>query len=764
MPLGAFRLNTLAAAMAAGPTGTSWGAYTGSSDGATLVTTDSTYGIGCLEITSINPNTVIVAYNGTANVANNVRIGAFTWDGSYTITHTAITSLSRPYIRSAGNFITGSEYTPIGVAKLSPPNKNGYLIVGGSQEGGGGGFQYMDYKLFTTTVDSNTLPSALNSTTGLGMQDIGINPNQFVPVYGKEDATTGRLMFLGSGGGGSNSTNYVNWVTYSKTDGLLSSKTINGLSSGARLDDGARHPIALTTELDNLLKADALAISYSGTTNQFATQRYLNDPTSQSYADYYSSPTWTLPSGSTYNRSWYNKHQLTRPGQQLFLWGNVSGSERFFYGKGIKSGDIFYPSSSYVDYTFTDGTYTTFVDYQTVMTSATEGVVVVALRNSDSTSYALKIASLLITPQIGNTTTPSITSNGAPITVLTRSGVCNQVKIASIDSSKLLLAWAEDGTKLCSKIIVSPATPDPVYAVGESNNWPVEGDTVTFAVRTRNVANTTLYWTIAAGDGSFNTTDVTGGATSGSFSLTSGSGSFSVTLLADTSDPQENFIARIRTGSTSGPIVAQSNLLSIQEKITQAETISQSYSTASTCTLPTGTAVGDYVILFDRSTTTTDTIPSGWTSINKATTSGIRTNISYKVMTAADITAGSITGMAGIVRKIMTTYRPNGKFNTFTVSTPGSQATTAAPTSQTLGMNGAVSGSAVVGFACYAATGAISSRGFSLSGSTEYTSGTTNLYVTAISFTTTQSKFSSTITMTDSGTNTLQSFYLSWKY
>jgi hypothetical protein len=278
------------------------------------------------------------------------------------------------------------------------------------------------------------------------------------------------------------------------------------------------------------------------------------------------------------------------------------------------------------------------------------------------------------------------------------------------------------------------------------------------------VANTTLYWTVEAGDGTFNATDVTGGTTSGSFSLTSGSGSFSVTLLDDISDPQENFIARIRTGSTSGPIVAQSNLLSIQEKITQAETIAQSYSTASTCTLPTGTAVGDYVILFDRSTTTTDTIPSGWTSINKATTTGIRTNISYKVMTDADITAGSITGMAGIVRKIMTTYRPNGKFNTFTVSTPGSQATTAAPTSQTLGMNGAVSGSAVVGFACYAATGAISSRGFSLSGSTEYTSGTTNLYVTAISFTTTQSKFSSTITMTDSGTNTLQSFYLSWKY
>ena len=178
--------------------------------------------------------------------------------------------------------------------------------------------------------------------------------------------------------------------------------------------------------------------------------------------------------------------------------------------------------------------------------------------------------------------------------------------------------------------------------------------------------------------------------------------------------------------------------------------------TASTITIPAAAAVGDYAVLFDTSTTTTNTIPSGWTSINGATTSGIRTNVSYKRLLSGD-PGSSITGMAGTTRKILLIVKGNSDITSVSVSTPGSQATVATPTNQTISSTGQVT--PTVFFAVYAATGSIATRGWSGGTPTEYSSvSSSGIYVKALTYGKSTTPASATMSMSDGGTNTLQSF------
>lgn len=81
-----------------------------------------------------------------------------------------------------------------------------------------------------------------------------------------------------------------------------------------------------------------------------------------------------------------------------------------------------------------------------------------------------------------------------------------------------------------------------------------EGSALVCTVTTANVADgTTLYWTTSH----TSTTDADFTANSGSFTITSNSGTFNVTPTADaTTEGAETFTVQIRTGSTSGTIVA----------------------------------------------------------------------------------------------------------------------------------------------------------------------------------------------------------------
>jgi len=98
----------------------------------------------------------------------------------------------------------------------------------------------------------------------------------------------------------------------------------------------------------------------------------------------------------------------------------------------------------------------------------------------------------------------------------------------------------------------------PSYSISSAASIN-EGSALTVNVTTANVADaTTLYWTVSnAGD--FATS-------SGSFTITSNSGSFTVTPSADaTTEGSETFEVSIRTGSTSGTVVATSSAITIND-------------------------------------------------------------------------------------------------------------------------------------------------------------------------------------------------------
>ena len=178
-------------------------------------------------------------------------------------------------------------------------------------------------------------------------------------------------------------------------------------------------------------------------------------------------------------------------------------------------------------------------------------------------------------------------------------------------------------------------------------------------------------------------------------------------------------------------------------------------STGTTITIPSDALVGDIAILSDSSTTTTLTVPSGWTQISTVTTTGIRTTVSYRVLTSGN-PGSSVTGMAGVTRKVMKILRPSASNYTLSLSTPTTQATTAVPTAQTISGNTTSTADAYI--ATYGSTGSIVTRTFTQSGYTADETGavsTSSVYqnITIMNQVTASS---ASISMSDNGTNTLQ--------
>jgi hypothetical protein len=105
----------------------------------------------------------------------------------------------------------------------------------------------------------------------------------------------------------------------------------------------------------------------------------------------------------------------------------------------------------------------------------------------------------------------------------------------------------------------------PTYSVSPSTSSVNEGSSVTFTITTGGVANgTTLYYTLQAVSGTINSSDFSSGGTSGSFTINSNSGSVTLTLANDvTTEGSESFQFEVRTGSTSGSVVATSSTVTI---------------------------------------------------------------------------------------------------------------------------------------------------------------------------------------------------------
>lgn len=185
---------------------------------------------------------------------------------------------------------------------------------------------------------------------------------------------------------------------------------------------------------------------------------------------------------------------------------------------------------------------------------------------------------------------------------------------------------------------------------------------------------------------------------------------------------------------------------------------SQTFSSSSFI-FPSNIQTGDICIISDSSATTTDVTPSGFTSITKAVLgTSFRQNISYRIITSGDATGILINGMGGTSRKTVVLFRPDRAITTLTVTVTGTQATSLAPSNQTL------TGEAgpVIAFACYSASGAsITTRGWSVGSPTEAgvaSTGGSNYIRFLITNSGTPS--TTTISQSDNGNNALQSFRL----
>lgn len=113
------------------------------------------------------------------------------------------------------------------------------------------------------------------------------------------------------------------------------------------------------------------------------------------------------------------------------------------------------------------------------------------------------------------------------------------------------------GTATTVNITDSAAT----YSIAPSAGTVVEGSAMTWTVTTTSVQNgTTLYWTLS---GTADSTDISGGTTSGSVVINSDTGSFGVTTQAKNTFDSRTMIMQLRTGSISGTVVATAATVSI---------------------------------------------------------------------------------------------------------------------------------------------------------------------------------------------------------
>jgi len=131
-------------------------------------------------------------------------------------------------------------------------------------------------------------------------------------------------------------------------------------------------------------------------------------------------------------------------------------------------------------------------------------------------------------------------------------------------------------------------SPVPVYnlaASGGATNVN-EGSSLTFIVSGSFITDDTYYWTINNGT----TVDADFSAVSGSFSITTNTGSFSITATADaTTEGSQTFTVSVRRGGTGGTIVATSDTITINDtSITPLVTISPAFGGVSSFTPTAG--------------------------------------------------------------------------------------------------------------------------------------------------------------------------------
>ncbi len=119
---------------------------------------------------------------------------------------------------------------------------------------------------------------------------------------------------------------------------------------------------------------------------------------------------------------------------------------------------------------------------------------------------------------------------------------------------------------------ITPDPPIPTYAIAADEDNVDEGSALNVTVTTENVANsTTLYWDTALLGQTSSTADIV--PAEGEVIINSNSGSIIVTPDADSlTEGLESFFVLLKTGSSSGPIVASTGLITINDTSTDEPT------------------------------------------------------------------------------------------------------------------------------------------------------------------------------------------------
>jgi hypothetical protein len=117
-----------------------------------------------------------------------------------------------------------------------------------------------------------------------------------------------------------------------------------------------------------------------------------------------------------------------------------------------------------------------------------------------------------------------------------------------------------------SAITITDSSPNLTGTFTASSSSVAEGSSVSFTASVSQNYSGTLYYTINQVSGTVNASDFTDGLTSGSFTVSNGSGSISKTLTYEpNSEGSESFTMSLRFGSTSGYVIATSGTVSITE-------------------------------------------------------------------------------------------------------------------------------------------------------------------------------------------------------
>jgi len=198
-------------------------------------------------------------------------------------------------------------------------------------------------------------------------------------------------------------------------------------------------------------------------------------------------------------------------------------------------------------------------------------------------------------------------------------------------------------TRIFGSVVSTPATyvsVPKILTFSSSAQSINEGSILTFTVTTWEGSGKTLYWTIETDVGDFSNTN-------GSFVITNDIGAFTVSPIADlVTEGVETFTVAIRSGSITGPVIATSQTVSINDTSTTPTIVPSATSvnegTTVTFTITTANVIDGTVLYYTNSGTTSsgdfnDSLNSG--SVTIVGNSGTIT----KNITADFITEGSET-------------------------------------------------------------------------------------------------------------------------